>query len=152
MAVRSQDNEVPRSRLKPPAVPTSLVLEPHAVIHLERPKVTVGFIPLIDCAPVLFAEVLGLYERHGLDVELRREVSWSNIRDKVALGLLDAAHMLSPMPLATTLGIDSVDVPMIAAMTLHLNGNSITLSNALWREIDHGASFFLDLEHTDSGA
>lgn len=109
------------------------------MIHLERPRVTVGFIPLIDCAPVLFAEVLGLYERHGLDVDLRREVSWSNIRDKVALGLLDAAHMLSPMPLATTLGIDSVNVPMIAAMTLHLNGNSITLSNALWREIEEAA-------------
>ena len=64
--------------------------------QVERPKVTVGFIPLIDCAPVLFAEVLGLYERHGLEVELRREVSWSNIRDKLAVGLLDAAHMLSP--------------------------------------------------------
>jgi nitrate/nitrite transport system substrate-binding protein len=122
-----------------PADVTSFVLEPRAVIHLERPRVTVGFIPLIDCAPVLFAEVLGLYERHGLDVDLRREVSWSNIRDKVALGLLDAAHMLSPMPLATTLGIDSVNVPMIAAMTLHLNGNSITLSNALWREIEEAA-------------
>ena len=102
-----------------------------------------GFIPLIDCAPVLFAEVLGLYERHGLDVELRREVSWSNIRDKLAVGLLDAAHMLSPMPLATTLGIDSVNVPMIAAMTLHLNGNSITLSNALWREIEEAAPAFV---------
>jgi nitrate/nitrite transport system substrate-binding protein len=114
-------------------------LELSVVGNLERPKVTVGFIPLIDCSPILFAEVLGLYERHGLDVELRREVSWSNIRDKVALGLLDAAHMLSPMPLATTLGIDSVNVPMIAAMTLHLNGNSITLSNALWREIEQVA-------------
>jgi two-component system, oxyanion-binding sensor len=113
------------------------------VTDLERAKVTVGFIPLIDCAPLLFAEVLGLFERHGLDVELRREVSWSNIRDKVALGLLDAAHMLSPMPLATTLGIDSVNVPMIAAMTLHLNGNSITLSNAVWREIEQVAPEFV---------
>ncbi len=111
--------------------------------HLERPKVKVGFIPLIDCSPILFAEVLGLYERHGLDVELRREVSWANIRDKVALGLLDAAHMLSPMPLATTLGIDSVNVPMIAAMTLHLNGNSITLSNTIWREIAEVAPQFV---------
>lgn len=118
-------------------------LELRVVSHLERPKVTVGFIPLIDCSPILFAEVLGLYERHGLDVELRREVSWANIRDKVALGLLDAAHMLSPMPLATTLGIDSVNVPMIAAMTLHLNGNSITLSNAIWREIAEVAPQFV---------
>ncbi|MBX9944770.1 MAG: ABC transporter substrate-binding protein [Reyranella sp.] len=107
--------------------------------HLERAKVTVGFIPLVDCAPIVFADVLGLFERHGLDVELRREASWANIRDKVALGLLDAAHMLSPMPLATTLGIDSVNVPMVAAMTLQLNGNSITLSNALWREIEEAA-------------
>lgn len=104
---------------------------------------TVGFIPLIDCSPILFAEVLGLYEKHGLDVELRREVSWSNIRDKISLGLLDAAHMLSPMPLATTLGLDSVNVPMIAAMTLHLNGNSITLSNGIWREIAETAPQFL---------
>lgn len=102
----------------------------------ERSKVRVGFIPLIDAAPVVLADVLGMFERHGLDVEIRREVSWANIRDKVAFGLLDAAHMLSPMPLATTLGIDSVNVPMIAAMTLHLNGNSITLSNALWHEIE----------------
>ena len=121
------------------------------MIHLERPRVTVGFIPLIDCAPVLFAEVLGLYERHGLDVELRREVSWSNIRDKVAFGLLDAAHMLSPMPLAATLGIDSVNVPMIAAMTLHLNGNSITLSNALWREIEEVAPDLVGDPLTTSG-
>jgi two-component system, oxyanion-binding sensor len=119
-----------------------LFLEWRGVGTLERSKVKVGFIPLIDCSPILFADVLGLYERHGLDVELQREVSWSNIRDKVALGLLDAAHMLAPMPLATTLGIDSVNVPMIAAMTLHLNGNSITLSNALWWEIERVAPQF----------
>lgn len=118
--------------------------------QLERPKVTVGFIPLIDCAPILFADILGLFERHGLDVEIRREASWANIRDKVALGLLDAAHMLSPMPLATTLGIDSVNVPMIAAMTLQLNGNSITLSNALWQEIEEVAPEFVG-EHRVEG-
>jgi len=112
--------------------------------------VTVGFIPLIDCAPILFADILGLFERHGLEVEIRREASWANIRDKVALGLLDAAHMLSPMPLATTLGIDSVNVPMIAAMTLQLNGNSITLSNALWREIEEVAPEFVG-EHRIDG-
>ena len=117
--------------------------------RVERPKVTVGFIPLIDCAPILFADILGLFERHGLDVEIRREVSWANIRDKVALGLLDAAHMLSPMPLATTLGIDSVNVPMIAAMTLQLNGNSITLSNALWREIEELAPEFVARDSAD---
>lgn len=106
---------------------------------LERPKLALGIIPLVDCAPIVLAEELGAFERHGLDVEIRREASWATIRDKVALGLLDAAQMLAPMPLATTLGIDSVNVPMIAAMTLDLNGNAITLSQALWREIEDAA-------------
>jgi nitrate/nitrite transport system substrate-binding protein len=112
------------------------------VSQLERSKVTVGFIPLIDCAPIVFADILGLFERHGLDVEIRREVSWANIRDKVAVGLLDAAQMLAPMPLAASLGIDSVSVPMIAAMTLDLNGNAITLSQTLWQEIEEAAPEF----------
>jgi nitrate/nitrite transport system substrate-binding protein len=104
-----------------------------------RPKLKVGFIPIIDCAPVVLAEELGAFERQGLDVEIRREVSWSNVRDKLALGLLDASHILAPLPLALTLGIDSVNVPMVNVMTLHLNGNALTLSRALWQEIEEVA-------------
>ena len=78
----------------------------------------VGFIPIIDCAAIVLAEELGAYERQGLEVEIRREVSWANVRDKLALGALDASHILAPLPLALTLGIDSVSVPVINAMTL----------------------------------
>jgi nitrate/nitrite transport system substrate-binding protein len=106
---------------------------------LERPRLTVGFIPIIDCAAIVMAEELGAYERHGLEVEIRREVSWANVRDKLALGVLDASHILAPLPLAQTLGIDSVSVPMINAMTLELNGNAVTLSAGLWREIEDAA-------------
>jgi nitrate/nitrite transport system substrate-binding protein len=109
------------------------------MVDLERPKLVLGIIPLVDCAPIVLAEELGAFERQGLEVEIRREASWATIRDKVALGLLDAAQMLAPMPLATTLGVDSVSVPMIAAMTLDLNGNAITLSQALWQEIEQAA-------------
>jgi two-component system, oxyanion-binding sensor len=104
-----------------------------------RPKLKVGFIPIIDCAPVVLAEELGAFERQGLDVEIRREVSWANVRDKLALGLLDASHILAPLPLALTLGIDSVNVPMVNVMTLQLNGNALTLSRALWQEIEDAA-------------
>lgn len=106
---------------------------------LERRKLRVGFIPIIDCAPVVLAEELGSYERHGLEVEIRREVSWANVRDKLALGVLDASHILAPLPLALTLGIDSVRVPMINAMTLQTNGNALTLSQSLWREMEEAA-------------
>ncbi|WP_421996138.1 CmpA/NrtA family ABC transporter substrate-binding protein [Reyranella sp.] len=106
---------------------------------LERPTLTMGIIPLVDCAPIVLAEELGAFERHGLQVEIRREASWATIRDKVALGLLDAAQMLAPMPLAATLGVDGVNVPMVASMILDLNGDAITLSQSLCREIEEAA-------------
>lgn len=106
---------------------------------LERPKLKVGYIPIIDCAPIILADELGAYERQGLEVEIRREVSWANVRDKLALGVLDASHILAPLPLALTLGIDSVSVPMINAMTLELNGNALTLSHGLWQQMEAAA-------------
>ncbi len=106
---------------------------------IEKPKITVGYIPIIDCAPVILANELGAYERQGLEVEIRREVSWSNVRDKLALGVLDASHILAPLPLAITLGVDSVTVPLVNVMTLEVNGNALTLSNALWQEIEEAA-------------
>ncbi len=64
---------------------------------LEQPKIKVGFIPIIDCAPIVLAEELGAYERQGLEVEIRREVSCVNVRDKLtALAVLDASHMPRP--------------------------------------------------------
>jgi len=106
---------------------------------VEQSRLKIGYIPIIDCAPVILADQLGAYERQGLEVEIRREVSWANVRDKLALGVLDAAHILSPLPLAITLGIDSVTVPLVSLMTLEVNGNALTLSNALWQEIEEAA-------------
>ena len=64
----------------------------------------IGFLPLTDCAVLVAALERGFFEKYGLHVTLQREVSWANIRDRVAFGELDAAHMLAPMPLAATLG------------------------------------------------
>jgi nitrate/nitrite transport system substrate-binding protein len=120
--------------------------------ELEQPRLKVGFIPITDCAAVVLAEELGAYERQGLEVEIRREVSWANVRDKLALGVLDASHILSPLPLALTLGIDSVSVPMINAMTLELNGNAVTLSQKLWREIEETAPEYASRAPLDARA
>lgn len=106
---------------------------------LEQPQLKVGFIPIIDCAPVVLAEELGAFERQGLEVEIRREVSWANVRDKLALGVLHASHILAPLPLAITAGLDSVRVPLINVMTLQVNGNALTLSQGLWREMEEAA-------------
>ena len=101
----------------------------------EKPRLTLGFVPLTDCAPLVIAQEHGLFARHGLEVTLSREASWANIRDKVAAGLLDGAQMLASMPLATTLGLGEVQQATITALSLDLNGNAITVSNRLHDEM-----------------
>jgi len=102
---------------------------------LETREVRLGIIPLTDCAPVAVARERGLFARYGLEVEITREPSWSNIRDKVALGALDGGHMLAAMPLAASLGLGGLGRPMITALSLGLNGCAITVSMALWRQM-----------------
>lgn len=94
-------------------------------------EVRIGFIPLIDCALLAVAAEKGFAEAAGLRLILSREPSWAAIRDKVAFGLLDAAHMLAGMPLALTLGIGELKIPTIAAMSLGQGGNAITVSRDL---------------------
>ncbi|MFA9460685.1 CmpA/NrtA family ABC transporter substrate-binding protein [Thiohalorhabdus sp. Cl-TMA] len=98
---------------------------------IEKSTLRLGFIPLTDCAVLVMAKELGFFARNGLDVTLVREASWANIRDKVALGALDGAHMLATMPLAATSGVSAVNRPMVTAFGMGLGGNGITLSNAL---------------------
>ncbi len=91
----------------------------------------IGFIPLIDAAAVIVAVDKGFTAAEGLDVTLVREVSWSNVRDKLNIGLFDAAHLLAPVAIASSLGLGHVKVPIVAPFNLGLNGNAITVSPAL---------------------
>jgi two-component system, oxyanion-binding sensor len=91
----------------------------------------IGFIPLVDAAALIVAVDKGFTAAEGLDVTLVREVSWSNIRDKLNVGLFDAAHLLAPVAIASSLGIGHVKVPIVAPFNLGINGNAITVSPAL---------------------
>lgn len=91
----------------------------------------IGFIPLVDAAALIVAVDKGFTAAEGLEVTLVREVSWSNVRDKLNIGLFDAAHLLAPVAIASSLGIGHVKVPIVAPFNLGLNGNAITVSPAL---------------------
>jgi ABC-type nitrate/sulfonate/bicarbonate transport system substrate-binding protein len=91
----------------------------------------IGFIPLCDAAALIVAVDKGFTRDEGLDVTLIREVSWSNVRDKLNIGLFDAAHLLAPVAIASSLGLGHVKVPITAAFNLGLNGNAITVTPAL---------------------
>ena len=95
----------------------------------------VGFIPLVDAAALIIAVDKGFAAAEGLDVTLVREVSWSNVRDKLNIGLFDAAHLLAPVAIASSLGLGHVKVPIAAPFNLGLNGNAITVSPALHADI-----------------
>jgi nitrate/nitrite transport system substrate-binding protein len=92
-------------------------------------KIKLGFIPLTDCAPLVAAKELGLFKKYGVDVELSKEASWANVRDKILLGELDGAHCLYSMPLSVYTGIGGkAGSEMKIAMMLNNNGQAITLS------------------------
>ena len=74
---------------------------------MSAERLRIGFIPLCDAAALLIAVDKGFCLEAGLDVELVREVSWSNVRDKLNIGLFDAAHLLAPVAIASSLGLTS---------------------------------------------
>ena len=109
-------------------------------MSLEKTRLTVGFMPLCDSAPLIVAKERGFFAEQGLQVELCREPSWANIRDKLVVGALDAAQMLAPMPLSVTLGLGNLQAPLLTGLGLNLGGNAITVANGLRRRLDGGGA------------
>jgi two-component system, oxyanion-binding sensor len=97
-------------------------------------RLRIGFMPLVDCAPLVVARDLGFAMAEGLALDLVRETSWANIRDRIVLGHFDAAHMLAPMAVAARLGLGHIQAPVIAPYVLNQGGNSIAVTPALFAE------------------
>jgi two-component system, oxyanion-binding sensor len=106
---------------------------------MTETRLRIGFIPLCDAAALLVAVDKGFTAAEGLDIELIREVSWSNVRDKLNIGLFDAAHLLAPVAIASSLGLGHIKVPIVAPFGLGVNGNAITVSPQLHAEIIEAA-------------
>ncbi len=98
----------------------------------EKADLTIGFIPLTDCASVVMASELGLFKKYGLNVTVSKEASWAAVRDKLILGQLDAAHVLYGLIYGAHLGIGSQKKDMAILMALNHNGQAITLSSKLY--------------------
>lgn len=90
-----------------------------------------GYVPLLDAAPLIIAEALGFAEEEGLTFDLHPAPSWAALRDMLAVGQVDAAQMLAPVPVAMALGLGRGPVRFEALCVLNLNGNVIGISNAL---------------------
>src|SRR6478752_5167350 len=95
---------------------------------IEKKDLKVGFIPITCGTPIIMAQPMGFYSKHGLNVEVIKTAGWAVIRDKTLNKEYDAAHMLSPMPLAITLGAGSQPIPYTAPAIENINGQAITLA------------------------
>lgn len=108
-------------------------------------RIDAAFMPLFDSAVLVVARELGFAAREGVELTLTRETSWANIRDRIAVGHFDVAHMLGPMPIACNLGLTPLASDTIVPFSLGLGGNAVTVSNAVWEGMAaHGARSDLD--------
>lgn len=97
----------------------------------EKEEIKIGFIPLTDCASVVMASVLGFDKKYGVKFVLSKEASWAGVRDKLANGDLDAAHVLYGLLYGVQMGIGGQKKDMAVLMSLNNNGQAITLSKKL---------------------
>lgn len=93
----------------------------------EKTDLKIGFVPITCATPIIMAGPMGFYSREGLNVSLLKTAGWAVVRDKVLNKEYDASHMLSPMPLAISLGLGSQAQPVSVAAIENINGQAITL-------------------------
>lgn len=106
---------------------------------MNKTHLNIGFAHLSDCAPLVVAKKRGVFEAHGLDVTLQRFEAWAPMRDALGMGVIDAAHMLSPMVVASAAGLGPFPNQFTSAFTMNLNGNAITVSRALYESMEQTA-------------
>jgi nitrate/nitrite transport system substrate-binding protein len=95
---------------------------------LEKKDLKVGFIPISCATPIIMAKPMGFYEKQGLNVEVVKTAGWAVIRDKTLNKEYDASHMLSPMPVAISLGLGATPTPFVVPAIENINGQGITLA------------------------
>ncbi|MDQ0455002.1 CmpA/NrtA family ABC transporter substrate-binding protein [Rhizobium paknamense] len=107
----------------------------------ERQQITLGYVPLIDSAALIIAREKGFAGDEGIDLRLKREISWQTIRDRVAVGHFEGALMQAPMPVAAALGLDPVPSALMTPLVLSLGGGGIAVSKPLYHAmLDEGLS------------
>jgi nitrate/nitrite transport system substrate-binding protein len=101
--------------------------------ELEKPNLTIGYVPVNDCAPFAIAWEKGFFRKYGLNVRLSREASWATSRDGVIFGRLDAAPVVAGAVTNARVGAEGArHAPMCAGMTIHHHGNAMTMNRAMW--------------------
>ncbi len=132
-AVAKTGDGVPATPSEPrpsPEPPTRVEVNSEAAERtgLEKTNLDIAFIPIICSAPLIYAHSHGFFAQNGLDVNLKPAPGWSGVKNLMAYGKVDAAHMLAPMPLACNLGINARKADIRLATIQNVNGQALTLA------------------------
>ncbi len=98
---------------------------------LEKPNLKIGFIPITCASPIIMAAPMGFYSKRGLNVDVIKTAGWAIVRDKSMNREYDASHMLTPMPIALSLGLGSVQQAWQIPAIENINGQAIVLSTKM---------------------
>ncbi len=110
----------------------------------------IGFLPLVDAVLPIVAHESGIAHKHGISIEMVKDPSWATVRDRLVYGQTDAAHLLAPLAIATSLGLDQTktSTPLAAPFMLGLNGNAITVSPRVAALLAADRNSFADVKQT----
>jgi bicarbonate transport system substrate-binding protein len=121
----------------------------------ETTKVKLGYIPIVEAAPLIIAKEKGFFAKYGMtDVDLAKQASWGSMRDNTEIGSagggVDGGQYQMPMPHLITEGVitkGNQKIPMYNLVQLITQGNGIALANkhkgqGLGTKISTGKSVF----------
>jgi bicarbonate transport system substrate-binding protein len=125
---------------------------PVANADVEVNTVSLGFIPILEAAPLVIGVEKGFFAKHGLDVKLSKQASWGAARDNVVLGSsgggIDGGQWQLPMPQMISEGVltNGKKVPMVVLAMLMSQGNGFAASNSV-----KDGNLSLDLKKSSPG-
>jgi len=118
---------------------------------MKTVEIPVAYMPLVDAAPLIVAQEMGFAQGEGIALDLIAAPSWSSVRDMLAFGRVDAAHMLSPIPLAMGMGLGGVSTQISSVSVLSVNGNVIGVGTKLEAKL-RAADFGFDFQDPHAAA
>ena len=104
------------------------------IMALTHHSLKIGYVPLIDSAPLLVAEHEGFFLDEGVRVTLSEEVGWATVRDKLIHNELDMASTIIGLPYAMHNGVGCFQTEVAIPLIINANGNTVCLSRDIPEE------------------
>jgi len=121
----------------PAATSVVAVANEKRVEGIESTKVTLGYIPIVEAAPLIIAQEKGFFAKYGMtEVTIAKQANWGSARDNVEIGSagggIDGGQWQMPMPYLISKGLITKNkdgLPMYVLAQLNTQGNGIAIAS-----------------------